>query len=59
VVLESEEVLLTVDCKRYGPRVQALRTSKAFARNWEREAIGISKIVRDVYGDAVKPSVAT
>jgi hypothetical protein len=58
-VLESEEILLAADRQQYGPRVEALRNSKAFARNWEREAIGISKIVRDVYGDAVKPLVVT
>ena len=57
VVLESEEILLAVDRRKYGFRVEALRNSKSFARNWEREAIGISKIVRDVYGD-VKPLVA-
>jgi hypothetical protein len=56
VLFESEEVLLAADRRYYGPRVEALRNSKSFARNWEREAVGISKIVRDVYGDA-KPTV--
>jgi len=58
VVFESEEVLLSANREKYGPRVEALRNSKSFARNWEREATGISKVVRDVYGDA-KPPVAT
>ncbi|MBI2476195.1 MAG: YdcF family protein [Candidatus Taylorbacteria bacterium] len=60
VVLESEEVLLAANREKYGPRVEALRNSKSFARNWggkNREVDGISKIVRDVYGDAVKPLV--
>ncbi len=62
IVLESEEVLLLADREKYGPRVKSLRDSKAFARNWggkNREADGISKISRDVYGYAVKPLVAT
>jgi len=56
VVFESEEVLLAVDRNKFAPEVEAMRNSKSFARNWEREATGISKIVRDVYGDA-KPKV--
>ncbi|GEM_PF-1077200 len=55
IVFESEEVLLAADREKYGPRVGALRNSKAFARNWggkNREADGISKVIRDVYGDA-------
>lgn len=59
VPVESEEVLLVADRNKYEGRVQALRNSQAFARNWEREAVGISKIVRDVYNDATKPLVAT
>jgi len=55
-LFDSEEVLLKADYEKYAPRVDALRKSQSFARNWEREAIGISKIVRDVYGDA-KPKV--
>ncbi len=58
VVLEAEEVLLAEDREQYTPRVEALRNSQSFARNWAREATGISKIVRDVYGDA-KPQVVT
>jgi DUF218 domain len=56
-VFESEEVLLTANPTDFGPRVDALRASKAFGRTWEREANGISKIVRDAYNDAVKPPV--
>lgn len=56
IVLESEEILLANDRGVFSPRVEGMRKSKSFARNWEREAIGISKIVRDVYGDA-KPAV--
>jgi hypothetical protein len=59
VVLESEEVLLAENREKYTARVEAMRTSKSFARNWggtNREADGISKIIRDVYGDA-KPKV--
>lgn len=56
VPFESEEVLRVTNHAKYGPRVESLRNSQSFARNWDREAIGISKIVRDVYGDA-KPSV--
>lgn len=62
IVLESEEVLLAADHEKYGPRVRMIRNSRAFARSWggkDREADGISKIVRDVYDDAVKPPVAT
>jgi hypothetical protein len=61
VVFESEEVLLgapghqSLQAERTA-RVDTIRKSKSFARNWEREALGISKIVRDVYGDA-KPKV--
>ncbi|MDO8512475.1 MAG: hypothetical protein Q7S57_04335 [bacterium] len=58
VVFESEEVLLTTDREKYGPRVEVLRNSKSFARNWEREAAGISKIIRGVYSD-VKPVIAS
>lgn len=57
VILESEEVLLAANRDKYCLRVEALRNSKAFARNWEREAVGISKIVRDVYRDAEKPPI--
>lgn len=57
-VLESEEVLLRYLGEHQRSRVETLRNSKSFARNWEREAVGISKIVRDVYGDA-KPKVET
>lgn len=56
IVLESEEVCLHSDEALWRPRVEALRASKSFARNWAREADGIQKIVRDVYGDA-KPKV--
>ena len=56
ILLESEEILLHANSNE-NLRVNAMRTSKSFARNWEREAVGISKIVRDVYGDA-KPLVA-
>lgn len=56
VLLESEEVLLDTDREKYAARVETMRASKAFARNWAREADGIQKIVRDVYGDA-KPKV--
>ncbi len=54
-ILESEEILLR-ESEKYRPRVEALRKSKAFARNWSREADGIQKIVCDAYGDA-KPKV--
>jgi hypothetical protein len=64
IVFESEEVLLhgvepwKARAEAWGrPRVETLRASKSFARNWAREADGIQKIVRDVYGDA-KPKVA-
>ena len=59
-VFESEEMLVTADPKSW-PRVEALRNSQAFTRNWggkNREADGISRIVRDVYGDAKPPVVA-
>ncbi len=56
IVLESEEILLTENWRKYPPRVETMRKSKSFARNWEREAIGISKIVRAVDDDA-KPKV--
>lgn len=56
VMLETEELLLSFDREKYSARVEAIRNSRAFARNWVREADGISKIVRDVYGDA-KPLV--
>ena len=56
VMLETEELLLSFDREKYSARVEAIRNSRAFARNWAREADGISKIVRDVYGDA-KPLV--
>ncbi len=56
-LFESEEVLLEANREKYEPRVEAMRKSESFRRNFEREAIGISKIVRDVYGDA-KPKVA-
>lgn len=56
VLFESEEVLLAAERIKCGPRVQKLRNSKSFARSWAREADGIQKIVRDVYGDA-KPKV--
>jgi hypothetical protein len=59
-LFESEEVLVAANPANW-PRVEALRNSQAFARNWggkNREADGISKIVRDVYGDA-KPKVET
>jgi hypothetical protein len=56
VVLESEEVLLGLSRNHYAPCVEVMRNSKAFARNWAREADGISKIIRDVYGDT-KPKV--
>ena len=61
VILETEEILLGFNRDLYTPRVEAIRTSKAFARNWSgenRESAGISKIVRDVYGDT-KPLVVT
>jgi hypothetical protein len=51
VVFASETVLLEADPARWTSRVEALRNSQAFARNWAREAEGISKILRDVYGD--------
>jgi hypothetical protein len=56
IVLESEEILLAEDRERYAPRVEAMRYSKSFTRNWKNEEIGISRIIRDVYGDA-KPKV--
>lgn len=58
VIFESEAVLLRADYEKYKGRVERLRNSRAFTRNWGREADGISKIVRDVYGDA-KPKAAT
>ena len=56
-VFESEEVLVTADPRNW-PRVEALRNSQAFARNWAREADGVRKIIRDVFKDAKPPVVA-
>lgn len=55
-LFDSEEVLLQYDHSKHAHRVEALRNSKAFGRTWEREALGISKIVRNVYSD-VRPKV--
>jgi hypothetical protein len=55
VVLETEEILLANRVK-YSSLVEKIRSSKSFARNWVREADGIQKIIRDVYGDA-KPNI--
>ena len=57
-VFESEKVLLEAAPERYAGRVATLRNSKSFARTWKREADGISKIIRGVYGDA-KPRIET
>ena len=57
MVLESEEVLLR-SYEALRPDFETLRASQSFARNWAREADGIQKIVRDVYGDN-KPKVVT
>lgn len=57
IVLESEEILLAADYKKYAERVDEMRGSESFQRNWKNEAIGIQKLVRDVYGDT-KPLVA-
>ena len=49
VLLRSEEVLLAADPEKWGSRVKQLRESKSFARNWEREAIGMRDWVLDQY----------
>lgn len=58
VLFESEEILLSKDREKNTVRVEAMRRSESFKRNWAREADGIQKIVRDQYGDA-KPKVVT
>lgn len=58
VLFESEEILLHADRERHNAEVEVMRKSESFARNWQREADGIQKIIRDVYGDA-KPKVVT
>ena len=49
VLLRSEEVLLAADPDKWGPRVKQLREAKSFARNWEREAIGMRDWILDQY----------
>ncbi len=51
-ILESEEILLRSNELLWGSRVEILRASQSFARNWAREADGIQKIIRDVYRNA-------
>ncbi len=53
----SEQVLVEANPALYGPRREALRHSKSFARNWEREQLGILKTITNSYGDE-KPLVA-
>ena len=53
----SEQVLAEADPKTYEPRREALRRSKAMARNWAREQLGIFKIITNAYGDE-KPKIA-
>jgi len=53
----SEQVLAEADPKTYGQRRETLRRSKAMARNWAREQLGIFKVITDAYGDE-KPKVA-
>ncbi len=53
----SEQALVEADPKAYGPRREALRKSRAFARTWEREAEEIFKILTNAYKDE-KPPVA-
>ena len=49
VLLRSEEVLLAADPEKWGPRVKQLWASKSFARNWERETIGMRDWILDQY----------
>ena len=53
----SEQVLVKADSGTYEPRREALRHSKAMARNWAREELGIFKVITDAYGDE-KPKMA-
>ena len=52
----SEQVLVETNPALYGPRREALRRSKSFARNWEREQLGILRTITNAYGDE-KPLV--
>ncbi len=54
----SEQVLVEANPTLYGPRREALRHSKSFTRNWEREQLGILKTITNAYDDE-KPLVAT
>lgn len=56
-LFEAEEILLHADPARYAARVERMRNSESFKRMFAREAAGISRIVRDLYGDA-KPVIA-
>jgi len=47
----SEQILKELDPTVYGPRREALRTSKSFQRTWGLEQSGISKILKDAYED--------
>ena len=53
----SEQALAEADPKTYGPRREALRRSKAMARNWAREQLGVFRIITNAYGDE-KPTIA-
>ena len=53
----SEQVLAGADPAQFDLRREALRQSKSFARNWEREQVRIFKILTNAYGDE-KPLVA-
>ena len=49
VLLRSEEVLLAADPEKWGPLVKTLWESRSFARNWEREALGMHDWIRNQY----------
>jgi uncharacterized SAM-binding protein YcdF (DUF218 family) len=51
----SEQVLIDTN-PTLVPRRERLRKSKSFARNWQREQIGIFKILTNRYGDD-KPAI--
>jgi hypothetical protein len=53
----SEQVLVEKDPKQFGPRRENLRNSQSFKRNWEREQLGIFRVLTNAYGDE-KPLVA-
>jgi hypothetical protein len=53
----SEQVLVEAGPEIYNQRCEALRCSKATARNWTREQSGIFKTITNAYGDE-KPKIA-